>query len=74
MQLVAAKRQANRRRKRVAPIPATSDLAAAITEVSIEDTITGSSTLMITLSDADWLVLDSACSTSTRTGASTYWT
>jgi hypothetical protein len=52
-QVVGAKRRLRK------SAPSVVDLASAITDVRIEDTITGTSTLTISLVDPDWRLLDS---------------
>ena len=49
----------NARRKASKSVPAVVDLAAAITDVVTFDTIQGSSTITLSLTDEDWVLLDS---------------
>jgi hypothetical protein len=47
------------RRKRRKPAPKQVDLETAITNISIEDTIRGSSTITLTLADPEWVLITS---------------
>lgn len=52
-QVIAGKKRAKR------PVPALVDLATAITDIQLDDTMQGSSTLTVTIADPEWDLMES---------------